>query len=398
MARWILAAIVLAAASGCEGVDFSEKKQEAQKRWFNARARVLYRLAENRFSSGELKEAASSATQALVLQPDYDKPMLLLAKIEIEEGKYSAAIARLREIERARPDSSEVAYLLGAAQEKGGLLSDALANYRRAYALDESNLGAVKAAAEVLTAMGDVRPAQLHVESYLPKAKDDPGMYELAGRLALMTNDFDRAVEYLERARDLDPRNTRYAEMLARAQYSVGRHADAIDTLTELTGRREQKAATWVYLMLGDCHLALGKAHQAFDAYFSASEQAPEDPAVWVALARSALAMKDASRAALAAQRALALAPGELDATLLLGYALLREGRPGEAIEVLRPAADQHPKSATVRCLLGRAFSAGGNVAEAIRWYTSALSVDPGNELARELLAAAGGGEISKVE
>ena len=398
MMRWILAAIVLAAASGCEGVGFSEKKDAAQKRWFNARARVLYRLAENSLSAGELDKAAESAKQALVLQADYHDAKLLLAKIEIEQGRYSAAIERIQEVDRTGRRSSELAYLLGAAQEKGGKLDEALANYRRAYALDESNLSAVKAAAEVLVVMGNIRRADLQIDSYLPKAGEDAGMYELAGRLAAMTEDYDRAVENHARACDLDPQNVRYAEMLGRAQHKAGRHAEAVDTLTEMIGRREQKVATWVYLMLGDSYLALGKAHQAFDAYFSASEQAPEDRGVWVALSRGALAMNDPERSALAARRALQLAPADPDAALLLGYALLREDKAREAVGTLKEAAAAHPRNSTIRCLLGRAYAATGNEAEAIRCYTAALRVDPESVLARHLLNAIRAGEISKVD
>jgi cytochrome c-type biogenesis protein CcmH/NrfG len=49
-----------------------------------------------------------------------------------------------------------------------------------------------------------------------------------------------------------------------------------------------------------------------------------------------------------------------------------------------------------VRCLLGRAYSAAGNGAEATRCYNEALKVEPNNAFARELLSGAGGKEVSK--
>jgi len=398
MLRWLLAATVLAVASGCESVDFSNKKEDAQKRWFNARSRVLYRLAQNRFSAGQLDKAAESVKQALVLQAEFPEAELLMAKIQIEQGRYSLAVKRLTAFEKDHPNSSELAYLLGAAQEKGGMLEEALASYRRAYALDESNLSAVKAAAEVLVEMGHVRRARTQIDSYLPKAGEDAGMYELAGRLAAMTGDHSQAVEHYQRACDLDAQNHRYLEMLGRSQYRAERYAEAVDTLTELMARRDHKAETWAFLMLGDSYLALGKAHKAFDAYFSASEQTPDEPGIWVALARAALAMGDAERSVLSARTALRLAPAHVDAALLLGYALLRKGESAEAVGTLKAAAIAHPDNATVRCLLGRAHAAAGNEADAIRSYTEALRIDPGNVVARHLLSAAGGRELSKAD
>jgi len=398
MKRWILAAVVLATVTGCEQMEFSDKKADAEKRWFDARARVLYRVADNRLSTGKLDDAAGSARQALILQPDYYEAKVLMARIDIEQGRYSVAAESLEKLGRIRPKSAELAYLLGTAQEKAGKLTEALANYRRAYALDESSVAAVKAAAEVLAAMGHVRRAQLQVESYLLKVSEDPGMYELAGRLAMMTKEYDKAAEHYERARELDPRNSQYMEMLGRAQYVAGRHAGVIDTLTELLERKERPTGTWVHVMLGDAYLALNKAHQAFEAYFTASERAPNDPTVWVALSRSALAMNDTPRATLAARKALLLEPGQLDATLLLSYALLREGKSTEAVRTLRQAAAAHPTNAMVHCLLGRAHLAAGNEAGAVRCYSAALRMDPTSPLARELLSAAGGGQISQVD
>ena len=64
--------------------------------------------------------------------------------------------------------------------------------------------------------------------------------------------------------------------------------------------------------------------------------------------------------------------------------ALLRKGESAEAVGTLKAAAIAHPDNATVRCLLGRAHAAAGNEADAIRSYTEALRIDPGNAKARD--------------
>ncbi len=396
--RWILAAVLLGAASGCEQATFPERREEAQERWLLARARVLYRVADNRLAAGELDAAAKAAGQALALQPDYLDAKLLLCRVLIEQGRYAPAANELKQTMAAEPQDARVPYLLGVAQEKIGQLEDALASFRRAHAMDESNLAAVKAAAEVLVALGQTRRAQLYIESFLPKAGEDAGVYELAGRLAVMGQEYDKAAEHYERARDLDYKNLRYIEALGQAQYAAGRHGVAADTLGELVGREGYDTPVWVYMMLADCRLAQGRAQQAFEAYYTASEQEPDEPQVWLGLARSALAMGDRSRAILAARKALQVQAHYPDAYLLLGYALLRDGQSDQALKTLTRAAAAHPRNGTIRCLLGRAHAAEGNRAEAIRCYTRALELDPDNALARELLDAAGKMALSRAD
>ena len=397
MKRWVLAAIVLAATSGCKQADFNEEKAASQKRWFAARSKVLYRLAEDRFSMGQLDAAMSSARQAVALAADHHDAKLLVAKILIEQGKYTEAIRDLKQACQGKPDSAETFYLLGVAQEKGGRLAEALDSYERAQKIDPLDLASVKAQAEVLVAMGQAVQAQVYIDSFLPKAGEDPGIYELAGRLAAMNQDFGRAADCYRHACDLDYRNIRYAEALARSQVAAGRHAEGAETLRDLMRREDYKPVASIWRMLGDCYEAAGKHAQAFDAYFTLTEKTPDDASAWTALAGSALGMRDAPRAILSARKALRLAPDDVDATLVLGYALLRDRQVPQAVEVLSRAVQAHPNHTTVRCLLGRAHAAAGNTAEANRCYAEALKADPNSHLARELLAA-GDREVSRAD
>lgn len=398
MKRFVLASIVMVVACGCEQASFNTQKGEAQQRWFETRSKVLYRLAEDRFKAGQLDAANQSVRQALALEPASLEANILLAKIDIERGQYAVAAEELTKLAEARPESSEAAYLLGVAQEKSRKLPEALASYRRAHSLDETNLAAVKAAGEVLFAMGEVRQAQNYIESFLPKAGEDAGMYELAGRLAMMGHEYDKAVESFQRARDVDSRNIRYMESLARALFAAGRYGEAAENLADVIAHETIKTSAWAHLMLGDAQMAQGKPHQAFEAYFTATERAPEDPGVWVCLANSALATHDSPRAILAARKALKLEPAHVEAAIVLGYALLQDNQPAEALKTLSRAADAHGDNLMIQCLLGRAYAANGQAAQALRCYARAVKMDPSNRLARELLAAAGGTQVSKAD
>jgi len=396
MKRIITGVIVLAALTGCNLKSVPQAKKEAYGRWYRTRAQILYGVAVEHFKAGRLDKARAKTLEALALVPDYWRARLLLGKIHIEQGRFTLAVDELTKVHQAWSKSAEVLYLLGVAQEKAGLLDEALISYRRSQALDSSNTSAAIAAAEVLAAQGHLRQAQLYVESYLSLADGEPGMYELAGRLAMMRKEYDKAAEQYQQAWDLDYGNIGYLEALARAQFFAGRYQEAMESLQALTTASGYSAGAWVYTMLGDCYMAASRPHRARDNYLRASEMDPSTPGIWTNLARAALALGDEPRAILCARRALSLDATLLDATLLLGYALLRDGQITRSRGVLRQAMGRYPRSAELYCLLGRAHAAAGDEAEAMRCYARAMRIEPDNALARELFGATETKKVSR--
>jgi CubicO group peptidase (beta-lactamase class C family) len=68
------------------------------------------------------------------------------------------------------------------------------------------------------------------------------------------------------------------------------------------------------------------------------------------------------------------------------GYRLLSTGRPRDALQVFRLAADRHPDSANAHDSLAQAFLVNGDNDSAAIHYSRALSLDPGNaDAARHL-------------
>lgn len=399
MKTYRMIAVLLVALAGCQrGTTSEDAKIDARQRWQITRANVLVSIAEEHLKVGQLDKAASKASEAVSLHEDCNDARVLLGRIRIEQGKYGPAVAVLDSALQREPNRAEVYYFLGAAQEKMRLLDPALASYRRAYELDPTSLDPIVAATEVLVAMNRPREAEVYIESFLSQADNHPEVYELAGRLAVMQKESDRAVRYFQQACDLDTHNARYQEMLAKALVSAEHFNDAAQTLAGLTERDDYDCPTWVYTMLGDCHLAMQQPEKARQAFWTASERSSDDPGCWADLAKASLMLGDVERATVAAEQALRLQRNHLDATLLLGYAQLRSGDPRKAIELLTRATVAHPDNSTVRCLLGRAHAATGNSPQAVRCYTQALECDPDNELARRLLAGVTGKDVSRAD
>jgi len=70
-----------------------------------------------------------------------------------------------------------------------------------------------------------------------------------------------------------------------------------------------------------------------------------------------------------------------------IGYALLRDERTRDAIEVFRLNADAFPEAANTWDSLAEAHMVAGHDERAIRFYERSLELDPGNDNAREKLA-----------
>ncbi len=394
----IVAIVVVLSLAGCGQLmpTVSDAKLQAQERWNKTRGRMLCGVALEHFRVGQLDRAAEKALQAIALNGRDVEPRILLAKVYIEKARHADAAKELTTVLEMQPESAQAFYLLGVAQEKGGQPEEALASYRRAYSLDPSTLAPVRAAAEVLVAMGRIREAELYVDSYADKAQDDAALCELGGRVAMMRHEHGKAAAYYLRALDLDPQNRGYRRCLGEAQHLAGRCLEAAETLTPLTDPKAPPPSPWVQATLGDCWLAVGRAAAAREAYEKAAEQLPASAGVRAGLAKAQLAMGNARQAAAIATEALALQADCLDAALVLGYALLRDGRPDQAIRELTAAVAQHPRSGTLWCLLGRAHEAHGDRPRAVRCYQQALKAEPACRLARELLDEFGGKELSR--
>ena len=398
MKNIIIIAILIGTLVGCNQLTVSEAREEAYGRWFEVRAKTLCSLGEEQLKVGQLDHAGIKAQDALALKEDFFEARILLSKVYIEQGHYVAAKAQLDKAIELNPKSTEAMYLTGVALEKDGKCEQALKYYRKVHSLDSENLSAVMAATEVLVAMGRIREAQLNIESYTSISGDEPGIFELAGRIAMMQKEYRKAAGFFSQASDINYQHIGYRESLARAQFKAGLYPQVIETIETLLDSKDYSAGAWVYTMLGDSYIAASKPYKARNAYYKASELDPENPGVWSNIAKSAIALGDMHRAVISARQALQIDDGFLDATILLGYAMIENGQSSAAIKILNRSVSIHPKSSALLCLLGRGYAAIGKDQEARNCFAQALRVDPENELARELLEKREVTELSKLD
>jgi len=374
------AVILLLAGCNFQG----RQKIEAYQRWHQARAQVICSVASEHLKVGQLDEAGAKALEAIHLDGKYLPAHLVLVKVRLEQGRYADALSQLAKAAPLDAENAEIPYLRGVAQEKRGEDIEALKAYQQARALDESNDAYAMASAEVLVAMGRPKQALELLKARLAHRDGNAAMLALAGELAMLVDAPGEGAEFFRQALDACPKSVSLLESLAKAYFFAARYDKAVEALSKLVADHDK--AGWIYLMMGTCHMRLNRPLDARRAYQAGTDVAPDQAPLWVCLAQAALVLNDAPRAIVAARRALAL--GEcLEASAVLGYAMLREGKPESAAQVLSKVAQKRPDDATVWCALGRCYAAQGQDDQAASCYVRALRSDPQHRLARALLA-----------
>ncbi len=393
MKRVILAAMVIGLLCGCQHPLRlkNEGKTQAYERWSQARARVTTGVAEEHLKVEQLEKAEASAREALALHQDYVPARLVLAKVLLRQGNYAGAIEELRIVEVMKSNDPEVAYLVGTAQEKRGELQEALKAYQKARALDPSSDAYVAASVEVLVQMNQPARALELLEARLSRRDASAGLLGLAGEVASMMGLHKQAAGYFQACLDAAPDSPSAREGAAKSHFFAGNYAEALELLGTLRDQPEyREKASWVHLMIGDCHMTLNHPQKARDAYQEAAGIEPQAGRVWASLAKAALALGDVPGATRAARQAVSLGAEGVEASLVLAYGLRQQGDVRGAIELLDAADRKHPNNATVLCMLGRCYENIGRSDEAASCYLKVLRGDPNHALARRLLATTG--------
>ena len=261
-----------------------------------------------------------------------------------------------------------------------------MALYEKARAIEPHNPAYVLASAEILADMGKPQEALDLIESKMDQLDQAPGMHKAAAELAMLVGRADKAVEHYEIARSQQGDDVTIQESLGRAYFFAAQYDKAVLTLADLLKQDHYARCTWVYSMLGESYLALGRPREARDNFEKTTELEKNEPRNWVNLAKAALAAKDTRRAVVAAKEAISLRPDQPESAMLLGYALMAEGDAKSANSVLSTAVRTNPDQAMLTCLLGCSYAVLGDQNLAREWYQKTLKLDPQNQIAQAML------------
>ncbi|MEA3079106.1 MAG: hypothetical protein QOF05_514 [Sphingomonadales bacterium] len=338
-------------------------------------------------------------------------------------GEYQTATAAndlpgarkaLLELVRAKDDVADYWAELGKVQAAMGSYNDAYYAFTRAYELNRSDPGLVRALTELALRSGDLTQAQARAEELEILSPGDPWVKMVKGWSAYSELRYDEALAVSDAMLADSPFDTSATILKARALSSMHRQDEAIDLLNKqiqaqpsdvssmsLLARMYEREDDWAKvaqltqrvnaltpadgtntLLLVEAAFRSGNVELGRKTSFQLLRPAADSPTVaavldlwadyWPSPQRIADARRLGAAAALQNQR--------------LTYAefLIRYGSPADAIRLAAPTAalPVRAESAEANAVLGDALSRSGDVAQAKARFDAVLAFDPGNATA----------------
>jgi len=307
--------------------------------------------------------AVRCADTALQREPTNPQARAMRGEALVKLGTVDKGIAELDAATAASPGDAELWRRSARVLQGLGKNPEALARYARLREISPRDAEALLASAEIHLALGELDQARTIALSLVGSpAQESRGQYVL-GRIALKQEKADEAVIAFARATKLDARNGPAWGGLAEAYLALKDEPKARAALASAAALPDAGPA--VYRQLAELEIKAGRNAQAVAPLERAVALSPGDYQLRLAQARMLVALDRWQDAANAAREAQKLEPKSIEALLLGAEATYRQGKNGEAIEMLKRGIALEPDSYDVNFKLGRSYADNGIYAEA---------------------------------
>jgi len=325
-----------------------------------------------------------------------------------------AARKALLELVLAKDDVAEYWVELGKVQAAMGAYNDAYYAFTRAYELNRSDPGLVRALTELALRSGDLTQAQARAEELDILSPGDPWVKLVKGWAAYSELHFDEALAVSDSMLATTPFDPSATILKARSLFSMHRQDEAIDLLNNQIAAQPSDAGSMnllakIYQRRDDwskvaeltqriaglnpadhdnslllIEVAFRSGQAELGRKTSVKLLQPDTDAATVATVLQLWADRWSAPQRLADARRLAAAATGLDQRLSYAAFLSRSGDPADAIRIASTAATLPVNAGTAEAnaVLADALSRSGNVAAAKARFDAVLTFDSGNATA----------------
>ena len=259
-----------------------------------------------------------------------------MARVRVALGAPGEAERHLAAALAVEPDAWLALLVRASASERAGRLDQAAGDWRAVLEADPPNPEAHAGLARRALAAGDPARARAEAEAALAAAPDHAPALQTLGDAARAAGDPAGAAAAYGRAALASPSDRALRAALASALGEAGDLPGAVAEWRAAAGLGEDAA---ILASLAGAARAAGDSAAEADALERLGRLRPTAPAL-ARLGSLRLAAGDAAAAEDAYRRALALDPGDADARLGLGRALLARGSVQQALGALRAAGE----------------------------------------------------------
>ncbi|MFB6264061.1 MAG: tetratricopeptide repeat protein [Bradymonadaceae bacterium] len=242
-------------------------------------AQFMFIRGRIQFDRGNHESARRDFNKAYEYDPQFHRAYYFVGRSAFEQGDYKNTLRILRHVLDYKPKVGEYRYWMGRALEARDRLKAALRQYRKATKFDENygreNPKLYIRRGRLLVELGKPKKGKKDIQTALEIDPDMPEALLALGYADFKTQDYESAIDHLERALDKEPDHPK-------AQYKLGM------SLIYTEQRREgaehlQRAVEYgyenpeIYQTLGYLYKELGRQQLAVEAFKSFLRQMPKE-------------------------------------------------------------------------------------------------------------------------
>lgn len=349
-----------------------------------AQFRAHLAIANLQMQKGDM-EAADKAIQAAEKLAGKN-PMVIYARgsLELRRGKLDKASNAFLDVLRVSPNHLPSMLSYAMASYGLGHYEQSIDYAGKVLGAVPNNLIATKILAGSLFKTGDTDGALKALVPLLPKYPNDAKLMAMAGEIYLQAKDYNKAMEYLDRASSLDPKNATVKTQLAAGHLAMGENDKALTDLEQATSMSTKPGQADMALVV--LYLQRKEFDQALQAIASLEKKLPNNPVTQNLRAAALLGKNDPAGARKALEQAVKIQPGFFPAQLNLARMDIADKKPEAARKRFEAvlAVDKN----NVQAMLALADLAATQNLETDRmnWLQKAVKADPKSIQAQQTL------------
>ncbi len=322
-------------------IDAAEKAVQAAEKIAPGNPIVHYARAVVELRRGKFKEANDAVLQVLSVIPDHLPSILVEANTSYALGKY----------QQSRKDAELV------------------------LAQIPDNLSAARVLAASLLKLNDADTAIATLASLLKIHEEDPSLLALAGEAEMQMRHYSKAMEYLDRAGNLDPKNPAIREQLAAsylAQGETGRAIAELGTAARLANGSGQADLALIVLQLGQ-----RQYDQALASISTYDKKLRSNPVTLTLRAAAYAGKQDAASARKALEQSLLIDPKFFPAAASLARMDLQSNNPQAARKRFEAILGKDKNNVQAMVAMADMAAITRQEKEYVAWLEKAIQVDP---------------------
>jgi cellulose synthase operon protein C len=372
----LAAAVEFQSGSSIQAEKYLNKILSAQPN--NASARR--QLAQVHMRTGQPDKALATLQPLLELPEPAAETLVLAAEAYLHNGDAARAESLFRRAAQAKPDDARIRVALALAELRKGHSEIAFAQLQ---SVASSDPGAYADMALISARLrrGELDAALVAVDKLAAKQPDQPLAMNLRGRIQLLRSDRAAARQSFLAALAVKPAYFPAAASLAAMDMQDKRPEDAAKRFQDVIKADPRNVRP--YLALADLRSRQGATPpEVTQLLKSAVSASPLDAEPRVVLVNYYLDHGQIKQALAFAQESNSVLPDATEIIDALGRAQMKSGALRQAVTTFSKLTTLQPQSPTWHIRVAEALTATRDYEGAIRSYTQALAVDPGNVLA----------------